>query len=121
MEITNNYSSQNFGNLKFAKNVANTTKKAVYINPEIKKAAKEFNIKVSSFQKDGLDKTKFVVAKKGQNIFSKIKGSIETYTAYIKNMKMSDFTDSITKAEQDKVAAKKLAIELKKLAKDFNK
>ena len=121
MEISNNYATQSFGNLKFARSVADTTKKAIYINPEIKKAAKEFNIKVSSFKKDGLDKTKFVVAKKGKNFFSKVKGCIETYTTYIKNMKMEDFKDSVIKAEKDKADAQKLAAELKKLAKEFNK
>ncbi len=122
MQISNNYQAQNFGNLKFAKNVTNAVKKAVYTNQGITNAAKSYNIKVSSFKNSSnLDMTAFDIAEKGKLFASKLKGHIETYTVHIKEIMSSDVTKAMEKAQTDKIEAKKLADEVKKLEKAFKR
>ena len=123
MQISNNnYQAQNFGNIKFAKNITNATKKAVYTNSGITDAARKFNIKVSAIKDTAnLDKTVFDFTEKGKIFSSKIKGQIEAFTVFIKDITTSDFTKEIKKAQTDKIEGDKLAEEVKKLEKAFKK
>lgn len=122
MQISNNYQTQNFGNFKFDRNISNTIKKAVYTNSGLTDAARKYNIKVSKYNDvSNIEKTTFDIVQKGKLFAKKLKGHIDVCSVHIKEITFEAVENAMEKAYADKIAAKKLAKEVKNLEKTFKK